>query len=94
MARDYFRQRRVPVTGGAGFVGSPLCDRLIAAGNEVLCVDNLLTGTRRNIKTPGYPAMFGHHLDLEIQQSRQFAHRNEEIICIAASESVMVSWSS
>ncbi len=49
MSRDYFRQKRVLVTGGAGFLGSHLCDRLIAAGNEVLCVDNLFTGTRRNI---------------------------------------------
>ncbi len=49
MSRDYFRQKRVLVTGGAGFLGSHLCDRLIAVGNEVLCVDNLFTGTRRNI---------------------------------------------
>jgi UDP-glucuronate decarboxylase len=49
MARDYFRQKRILVTGGAGFLGSHLCDRLIAAGHEVLCVDNLFTGTRRNI---------------------------------------------
>ncbi len=38
------------VTGGAGFLGSHLCDRLIDAGNEVLCVDNLFTGSRRNIE--------------------------------------------
>jgi dTDP-glucose 4,6-dehydratase len=38
------------VTGGAGFVGSHLCDRLVADGHEVFCVDNLLTGTRRNIE--------------------------------------------
>ncbi len=37
------------VTGGAGFLGSYLCDRLIALGSEVLCVDNFFTGTRRNI---------------------------------------------
>jgi UDP-glucuronate decarboxylase len=37
------------VTGGAGFLGSHLCDRLVQAGHEVLCVDNLFTGTRRNI---------------------------------------------
>ncbi|RAI43659.1 UDP-glucuronic acid decarboxylase family protein [Rhodoplanes roseus] len=37
------------VTGGAGFLGSHLCDRLIAAGHEVLCVDNFYTGARRNI---------------------------------------------
>jgi UDP-glucuronate decarboxylase len=49
MVRDYFRQKRILVTGGAGFLGSHLCDRLIEAGNEVLCVDNLFTGTRRNI---------------------------------------------
>jgi UDP-glucuronate decarboxylase len=39
----------VLVTGGAGFLGSHLCDRLIADGAEVLCVDNFFTGTRRNI---------------------------------------------
>nr|WP_237219942.1 UDP-glucuronic acid decarboxylase family protein [Sphingomonas arenae] len=37
------------VTGGAGFLGSHLCERLLAAGMEVLCVDNYFTGTRRNI---------------------------------------------
>ncbi|MGE5491371.1 MAG: UDP-glucuronic acid decarboxylase family protein [Actinomycetota bacterium] len=41
--------RRVMVTGGAGFLGSHLCDRLVAAGHEVLCVDNFYTGTRANI---------------------------------------------
>jgi UDP-glucuronate decarboxylase len=41
--------RRVMVTGGAGFVGSHLCDRLIARGDEVLCVDNFYTGRKRNI---------------------------------------------
>lgn len=40
---------KVLVTGGAGFLGSHLCDRLIAAGHEVLCVDNYFTGSRRNI---------------------------------------------
>ncbi|MBS1189742.1 MAG: family oxidoreductase [Rhodocyclaceae bacterium] len=43
------RPRRVMVTGGAGFLGSHLCDRLVAAGHEVLCVDNFYTGTRANI---------------------------------------------
>jgi UDP-glucuronate decarboxylase len=41
--------KRVLVTGGAGFLGSHLCDSLIARGDEVLCVDNFLTGSRRNI---------------------------------------------
>ncbi len=49
MAREYFSARRVLVTGGAGFVGSHLIDRLIAAGDEVLCVDNLFTGAKANI---------------------------------------------
>lgn len=41
---------RVLVTGGAGFLGSHLCDRLINDGNEVLCVDNLFTGSKDNIR--------------------------------------------
>jgi dTDP-glucose 4,6-dehydratase len=40
---------RALVTGGAGFVGSHLCDALLADGNDVVCVDNLLTGSLRNI---------------------------------------------
>jgi UDP-glucuronate decarboxylase len=43
-------ERRVLVTGGAGFLGSHLCERLLADGLEVLCVDNFFTGTRRNIE--------------------------------------------
>jgi nucleoside-diphosphate-sugar epimerase len=49
MARDYFTTRRVLVTGGAGFVGAHLIDRLIDRGDEVLCVDNLFTGAKANI---------------------------------------------
>ena len=41
--------RRVLVTGGAGFLGSHLCERLLARGDEVLCADNYFTGSRRNI---------------------------------------------
>jgi UDP-glucuronate decarboxylase len=41
---------RVLVTGGAGFLGSHLCDSLIARGDEVICVDNLFTGSKQNIK--------------------------------------------
>ena len=41
---------RVLVTGGAGFIGSHLCDRLIESGNDVICVDNLFTGSKDNIR--------------------------------------------
>jgi UDP-glucuronate decarboxylase len=47
--REY-GNKRVVVTGGAGFLGSHLCQRLLADGCEVICVDNFYTGTRGNIK--------------------------------------------
>jgi UDP-glucuronate decarboxylase len=50
MARNYFSNKRILVTGGAGFLGSHLIDRLLADGHEVLCVDNLFTGSKRNIE--------------------------------------------
>ena len=43
-------QKRVLITGGAGFLGSFLCEALLARGQEVLCVDNFYTGTRRNVE--------------------------------------------
>jgi len=42
-------EKRVLVTGGAGFLGSHLCDRLLNEGHDVLCVDNFFTGSKRNI---------------------------------------------
>jgi UDP-glucuronate decarboxylase len=50
MARAYESRKRILVTGGAGFLGSHLTDRLLADGHEVLCVDNLFTGTKHNIE--------------------------------------------
>jgi UDP-glucuronate decarboxylase len=47
--RKYNVRSRVLVTGGAGFIGSHLCERLLAEGNDVLCVDNFFTGTRDNV---------------------------------------------
>jgi UDP-glucuronate decarboxylase len=49
-------ENRVLVTGGAGFLGSHLCERLLSDGASVICVDNYFTGTRRNID-----AMLDHH---------------------------------
>jgi UDP-glucuronate decarboxylase len=48
--RNYNQRKRVLVTGGAGFLGSHLIDRLLAQGDEVICADNLFTGTKRNIE--------------------------------------------
>ena len=49
MTRLYDSCKRILVTGGAGFIGSHLCDRLLKQGHDVLCVDNLFTGPKRNI---------------------------------------------
>ena len=53
--------KRILVTGGAGFLGSHLCDRLVAEGHEVLCVDNYFTGRRANVAhllgAPGFELM-------------------------------------
>ena len=45
-----FTRKRVMVTGGAGFIGSHLCTKLIERGADVLCVDNYYTGTRENVE--------------------------------------------
>jgi UDP-glucuronate decarboxylase len=50
MATRYSLRKRILVTGGAGFIGSHLCRRLVAEGSDVLCVDNLYTGTRDNVE--------------------------------------------
>lgn len=50
MKRIYGSRKRILVTGGAGFLGSHLTDRLLADGHEVICVDNFFTGTKENIE--------------------------------------------
>jgi len=50
MAAEMLLRKRVLVTGGAGFLGSHLCERLLDAGHDVLCVDNYYTGRRSNIE--------------------------------------------
>ena len=43
-------QKKVLVTGGAGFIGSHLCNRLVVEGNDVICADNFYTGNEENLK--------------------------------------------
>lgn len=47
--KSYRIPKRILVTGGAGFIGSHLCERLLADGHDVLCLDNYFTGTKKNI---------------------------------------------
>ena len=47
---DVSEMKRILVTGGAGFLGSHLCDKLLAGGNDVICLDNLFTGSKDNIR--------------------------------------------
>ncbi|WP_295404098.1 UDP-glucuronic acid decarboxylase family protein [uncultured Thiocystis sp.] len=49
MTAHYSLRKRIMITGGAGFLGSHLCDRLLGDGHDVLCVDNFFTGTKDNI---------------------------------------------
>lgn len=53
-------EKRVLVTGGAGFLGSHLCERLLQEGHDVLCVDNFFTGNKRNI----FHLLDNHHFEL------------------------------
>ncbi|MFK5912913.1 MAG: SDR family oxidoreductase [Woeseiaceae bacterium] len=46
---DNYHRKRILITGGAGFLGSHLCERLLNEGNEIICLDNFFTGTKENI---------------------------------------------
>lgn len=48
-AKNYIIMKRILVTGGAGFIGSHLCTRLIKDGHSVICLDNFFTGSRSNV---------------------------------------------
>jgi dTDP-glucose 4,6-dehydratase len=59
------QKKRVVITGGAGFLGSHLCDRFLAEGWEVICMDNLITGDLRNIEhVTGRPDFHFYHQDV------------------------------
>jgi len=60
MTGNPYRQRRYLITGGAGFLGSHLSERLLAEGHEVLCVDNFYTGNKRNVE----PLLDDHRFEL------------------------------
>ena len=48
--KNYHEKKRILVTGGAGFLGSHLCERLVKEGNDVICLDNYFTGSKKNIQ--------------------------------------------
>lgn len=54
------RQKRILITGGAGFLGSYLCERLLSEGHEVICLDNYFTGSKENIRH----LMDNHHFEV------------------------------
>src|SRR5438046_7760361 len=64
-------QPRALVTGGAGFLGSHLCDALLAEGHSVICVDNLLTGRRQNLEHLRGDSRF-QFLEFDVCQSFDF----------------------
>src|SRR5712671_1731448 len=73
--KDYDDRKRTLVTGGAGFLGSHLIERLLERGDEVLCIDNFFTGTKRNIEKlfddPHFEAMrhdITHPLFVEVDE--------------------------
>ena len=47
--KNYSIKKRILITGGSGFLGSHLCDRLLKGGNDIICVDNFFTGSKENI---------------------------------------------
>jgi UDP-glucuronate decarboxylase len=80
-------QRQILVTGGAGFLGSHLCERLLAQGHRVTCVDNFSTGTRRNVEhllgDPRFTLM-RHDVSLPLQLDREEVDRIYNLACPAS----------
>jgi len=57
---DNYHRKRILITGGAGFLGSHLCERLLKEGNEIICLDNFFTGTKENVAH----LMDDHHFEV------------------------------
>ncbi len=70
--------KRILVTGGAGFVGSHLCDRLVALGHEVVCLDNFFTGRRTNVahllSNPRFELVFHDVIEPVVMQVDEIFH--------------------
>jgi len=74
--------KRVLVAGGAGFLGSHLCERLLERGDEVVCLDNLMTGSLRNIKSHKENPNFSF-IDCDICEFTDSYHHYDEIYNLA-----------
>jgi dTDP-glucose 4,6-dehydratase len=74
---------RAVVTGGAGFIGSHLCERLLVAGDEVVCVDNFLTSTRRNIEHLAGESGF-HFVRADVNQGLNVAGPVDAVVHLAS----------
>lgn len=70
---EFIRGKKILVTGGAGFIGSNLCEKLLALGNSVVCLDNFSTGKRENIEVllddPNFFLIEGDIRDLAVCQA-------------------------
>lgn len=84
---------KVLVTGGAGFIGSHLCARLIREGHEVYCLDNLSTGRRRNVKHLSAQTMKFHFIQGDVRNPRDVAYAMkgaDTVVHLAAGVGVML----
>ncbi|MUL40485.1 SDR family oxidoreductase [Streptomonospora sp. PA3] len=78
--------RRAVVTGGAGFVGSHLCERLLDAGAEVVCVDNLATGSAENLRRLARHAGFSS-IEADVTRPMRVAGRVDAVFHLASAAS-------
>jgi UDP-glucuronate decarboxylase len=75
--------KTILIAGGAGFIGSHLCDALLAEGNKILCVDNLITGSKKNIEHNLINSNFSFY-NLDITEPLSFREKIDEIYNFAS----------